>query len=97
MGGLRIAGLANEVGWSRRQLSQRFTAEYGIGPKQASRLIRFQRARDLIAHTRLSLAQVAVDTGYADQAHLTREFRELAGDPPSTWLREERPFIQDGR
>jgi AraC-like DNA-binding protein len=94
-GSLPIAGLAHEVGCSRRQLSQRFTDEYGIGPKQATRLIRFQRARNLVAAARRPLAEVAADCGYADQAHLTREFRELAGDPPMTWLREERPFIQD--
>jgi transcriptional regulator GlxA family with amidase domain len=83
------------VGWSRRHLSQRFTDEYGIGPKQTARLVRFQRARDLVAAGTRPLAEVAVDCGYADQAHLTREFCELAGDPPTTWRREERPFIQD--
>jgi AraC-like DNA-binding protein len=94
-GALPIAGLAREVGWSRRHLSQRFTDEYGIGPKQAARLVRFRRARDLVAAGTRPLAEVAADCGYADQAHLTREFCDLAGDPPTTWRREERPFIQD--
>ncbi len=92
---LPVARLADEVGWSRRHLSQRFTDEYGIGPKQAARLIRFQRARHLVVSGHRRLAEVAIDCGYADQAHLTREFRELAGDPPTAWLREERRFLQD--
>jgi AraC-like DNA-binding protein len=94
-GALPVARLADEVGWSRRHLTQRFTDEYGIGPKQAARVVRFQRARSLLVEGDRPLAEVAVDCGYADQAHLTREFRELAGDPPTTWLRAERPFLQD--
>ena len=41
------------------------------------------------------LAEAAHRCGYADQAHLTREWVALAGCPPSTWLREEFPFLQD--
>lgn len=94
-GGLPMTQLAGEVGWSRRQLSQRFAIEYGIGPKQAARLIRFGRARALVASRRCTLADVSLVCGYADQAHLTREWREFAGLPPTSWLREDRPFLQD--
>lgn len=91
-----IASLAADVGWSRRQLSQRFGAEFGIGPKQAARLVRFGNARPLVAAGRTPLADVAARCGYADQAHLTREWRQLAGATPTGWLRQERPFLQDG-
>jgi AraC-like DNA-binding protein len=45
---------------------------------------------------RPGLAEIAARCGYADQAHLTREWRELAGCTPSTWLAEELPSVQDG-
>lgn len=96
-GVVRVADLADEVGWSRRHLHARFTAEFGIAPKEAARLRRFQRSRNEVLHSRgRSLAEVAAGCGFADQAHLAREWRELAGCSPTTWLREELPFVQAG-
>lgn len=43
-----------------------------------------------------TLARLAAESGYADQAHLAREFREFAGCPPTVWLREEFRNIQAG-
>ena len=57
------------------------------------RLGRFQASRALLG--RVPLAEVAQRCGYADQSHLTREWGEFAGCPPTTWLREEFPFLQD--
>lgn len=94
-GRLPIAGLAREVGWSRRRLTQRFTDEYGVRPKQVARLVRFNRARDLVAASRHPLAAVAAECGYADQAHFTREWRELSGLTPTGWLAMESPNVQD--
>ena len=90
-----VATLSDEVGWSRRQLTQRFSREYGIGPKQVARLVRFSTARSLVVDGRAALADVAARCGYADQAHLTREWRELAGVPPTAWLKQEHPFLQE--
>jgi AraC-like DNA-binding protein len=94
-GAVRIDALAAEVGWSRRHLTDRFTAEYGIGPKQAARIERFQRARLLLGDG-LAPAGVAAACGYADQAHLTRDFRSLGGCTPTQWRREVLSFVQDG-
>lgn len=93
-GAVRIAALADEVGWSRRYLSRRFGVEVGLSPKEAGRVVRFDRARRHLqqraaAGHRISLATVATTFGYYDQAHLTAEFGRLAGVPPNRWLAEE--------
>ena len=88
-GNLRITELAREVGWSRRHLAELFRAEIGVAPKTAARLIRFERACDrLRGPQRPSLAAVAADAGYVDQAHLSRDFRDLAGATATEWLAE---------
>src|SRR4029077_17747240 len=87
----------------------RFRAEIGLAPKAAARVIRFDRARNLLvrrldgatAHGATAdrgypLAGPAADCGYFDQAHLAREFRALAGCPPSQWLAEEFRNVQAG-
>lgn len=90
-GNLRIAELAREVGWSGRHLAERFRAETGLTPKTAARLIRFERACDrLRSPARPTPAEVAADGGYVDQAHLARDFRELAGLTATAWLAERR-------
>jgi AraC-like DNA-binding protein len=95
-GGIEINHVAREVGWSRRHLAQRFHHELGLTPKQAARVLRFDRARRLIARPgECRLADVALSCGYFDQAHLTREFRELAGMPPTAWRQEQLPSVQD--
>jgi AraC-like DNA-binding protein len=91
-GNLRIESLAAEIGWSRRHLAEQFRAETGLAPKAAARVIRFERACDrLRAPDRPSLARVAAETGYVDQSHLSRDFRDLAGEPATTWLAERQP------
>ena len=98
-GAADVAGLARSVGWSSRHLSGRFRAEFGLGPKAFGRLVRFDRASGAIPR-RLragdTLAEIAADHGYFDQSHLDREFRELAGCAPTTWLAEEFRNFQVG-
>jgi AraC-like DNA-binding protein len=92
-GRIRVDRLAQRVGWSPRYLQRRLLAETGLTPKAAARVIRFDRARRRLQHPGAAgpptLARVAADCGYYDQAHLAREFRDLAGCPPSAWLAEE--------
>jgi AraC-like DNA-binding protein len=94
-GQVRVADLAGEVGWSRRHLGERFRTELGLAPKQAARVLRFERAGRLLRRGHLDLASVAVECGFYDQAHLTNEWRALAGCTPGTWIAEELPFLQD--
>ncbi|HVK27650.1 MAG TPA: helix-turn-helix domain-containing protein [Nocardioides sp.] len=91
--GVRVAGVAQDVGYSRRRLGTLVRAECGLAPKEFQRIARLETARRTLG-TR-PLAEVAAVCGYADQAHLAREWRALAGCTPTAWLREEFPFVQD--
>jgi AraC-like DNA-binding protein len=102
-GTVSVADLAAETGWSARHLGARFRAETGLSPKAAARVVRFDLARRLLlgrARTagdrqgRMVLAELAADCGYYDQAHLARDFRDLAGCPPSVLLAEEFRNVQ---
>jgi AraC-like DNA-binding protein len=104
-GAVRVADLAAETGWSGRHLASRFRAEIGLTPKAAARVVRFDRARRHLAEHAgtgayqnggYQLADLAAEMGYFDQAHLAREFRALAGVPPSQWLAEEFRNVQAG-
>ena len=86
-GGKRVADIARSIDWSRKHLNQRFRDEIGLGPKAVARMARFNRvlalARDGGAR---DWADIAAACGYADQAHLVREFRDFAGASPTTIL-----------
>ncbi|MQY28644.1 helix-turn-helix domain-containing protein [Nocardia aurantia] len=91
-----VAAVADEIGWSRRNLAIRFGSEFGITPKDADRLTRFERSHRLLRRPEVTVAAVAAAAGYYDQAHMAREWRDMAGLPPSQWLaREVFPFVQD--
>ncbi|MGL4236113.1 helix-turn-helix domain-containing protein [Tabrizicola sp.] len=86
-GQLRIGALAAALGWSRKHLSRRFVDEIGIGPKHVARIARFAAAgRMARGPARPGWAEIAAATGFADQAHLTREFRALSDRSPGDWL-----------
>ncbi len=79
-----VGRVAASSGLSARQLERRFLAEVGLGPKELARVGRFQRAvQRLFAAPQATLTAIAHASGYADHAHFTREFRALAGLPPS--------------
>ena len=98
-GTVPIADLASQTGWTSRHLGARFRDEFGLSPKTAARVIRFDRARRLLQQrvaggAAPALAELAAGGGFFDQAHLAREFRELAGCAPSRWLAEEFRNVQ---
>jgi AraC-like DNA-binding protein len=97
--GQRVDRVAEEVGYSRRHLADLVRAEYGVSPREVRRLGRFERSRRHVvaaAQRRCTLAEAAARAGYADQAHLSREWRDLAGCSPTEWIRREvLPNVQD--
>jgi AraC-like DNA-binding protein len=87
--GGRVDQLSRWAGISGRQLQRRFASAVGYGPKQFQSVLRFQRLLALASHTAApqTLGQLSATAGYADQAHMTREFQRFAGRAPSQLLR----------
>ncbi|HEV2088602.1 MAG TPA: helix-turn-helix transcriptional regulator [Cryptosporangiaceae bacterium] len=77
-----IAALSNRLGMSDRQLRRRFENAVGYSPRTLGRVLRLQRFLGLVADGG-QLARAAVEAGYADQPHLTRDCRQLTGLPPA--------------
>jgi AraC-like DNA-binding protein len=91
-----LPDLADAVGLGERQLRRRVETAVGYPPRMYLRILRFQR---FLAAARASrpdrhLALLAAEAGYADQAHLTRESRELTGLPPAALLEWEIERLQ---
>lgn len=74
----QVGELGRKLGIGSRQLRRRFRAAVGYGPKTLQRILRFQRTLALAGSRRTSLAGLAAEAGYADQAHMSREVREFA-------------------
>ncbi|MEV5008726.1 MULTISPECIES: helix-turn-helix domain-containing protein [unclassified Streptomyces] len=78
--GRSVTATAESVGLGARRLHRRSLTAFGYGPKTLARVLRLQRALAL-ARAGIPFAETAALTGFADQAHLSREVRELAGAP----------------
>lgn len=78
--GRPVAATADELGLGARQLHRRCLTAFGYGPKTLARILRLQRALAL-ARRGVPLADTAARAGFADQAHLARDVKELAGVP----------------
>lgn len=85
-----VERVADAVGLGQRELRRRFRQQVGYGPKTLQRVLRFQaflRRLAEVAAGSISLALVAAELGYADQAHLGRECRRLSGSSPRKLVR----------
>ncbi len=83
--GRPVGATADELGLGARRLHRRSLAAFGYGPKTLARVLRLQRALAL-ARAGVPFAETAARAGFADQAHLARDVRELAGMPLSGLL-----------
>lgn len=93
-GRVRVTHLADELGCSRRHLSSRFQREFGLSPKQAARVMRFERASAALTQGGRP-ADVAAACGYFDQSHLNEEWKALTGITPLQWLTLEVRDLDD--
>jgi AraC-like DNA-binding protein len=77
-----ISGIARQVGWSHKHLITRFKQQVGVAPHMAARLVRLSRVWQHLDDEH-SWVRIAAESGYADQAHLIREFRRFTGTTPA--------------
>ena len=88
--------LAAEAGLSERQLQRRFRRATGLSPKRFARIRRFREAAaSLLGEAPPEWAAVADAAGYADQAHLCREFRQLVGLSPERLRRLQAEYLHE--
>jgi AraC-like DNA-binding protein len=81
----RVASLARRVGGSVRTLHRRMRTATGFPPKRYLAMQRFRRSVYEIATRSAGLSVIALNLGFSDQAHLTREFRRHAGVTPGAF------------
>lgn len=79
----RVEAVARVAGISVRSLQGRFRRHVGLTPKEFGRLVRLQATLRALDSSDASLSDLAADSGFADQAHATRELRRATGLAPS--------------
>lgn len=89
-GNVAIKTLTDELGCSRRHLNDGFKEHVGVPPKTLARILRFNRAVELMP-TPLSWAEISFTCGYYDQAHMVRDFNQFAGSSPTEFARRALP------
>jgi AraC-like DNA-binding protein len=82
-GELSTAQLAQACGCTTRTLRNATLAAAGVSPKHLGRIVRIRRALELLAEAGISPRDAAASSAFSDQAHMSREFRELVGLPPA--------------
>jgi AraC-like DNA-binding protein len=94
--GSPVGAIADDCGLSPRHLHRRCRTAFGYGPKMLVRILRLQRAVAL-ARSGTAFAAVAATSGYADQAHLARDVRALAGVPLGALIGGAGAPMQEGQ
>jgi AraC family transcriptional regulator len=83
-----LQDMAACIGLSPSHFSRAFKAELGLSPYAFVVQARVERVKDQLLRGRRSLAEIAIDCGFATQSHMTETFRRATGLPPARWLRE---------
>ena len=81
-GQARVRSLAAEFHLSEKQFNRRFVQSVGIPPKLFSRIVRFQHILTLLDNMQLKLLDIAICSGFYDEAHFIREFEQFASVTP---------------
>lgn len=89
-----VPELASVACLSKKQFERRFLAGVGMNPKEYARIVRFQKSLKLMQSRtgNDSQAQIAYQSGYADQSHFIREFRKLCGYTPLSLTAVCKPY-----
>lgn len=88
---LEIGTLAKQLGWHARKIHRQFVGACGYGPKHLQRVMRIQSALRAASAGRLS--EIATTSGFSDQAHMTREFRDLTSFTPVEYFARHSPEV----
>ncbi len=95
-GNISVRELALVVGVSKRHLERLFLVHTGVSPKTVCTMLRMQRFLDLLhRYPTFSLAQLALECGYTDQAHLSNEFRRMMGTSILAYIKSLSPLPED--
>ncbi len=81
-GTVKISDIAAQVNLTERTLNRKLIQSVGLSPKAYSSIVRLHNALDCLADEKGDIASIAADCGFSDQAHMTREFKQLAGTTP---------------
>jgi AraC family transcriptional regulator len=84
---IELGELCSIAGLSQAYFCRAFKASTGLAPHQWQMEARLRRARHLLLTSRTSIAEIALDIGFADQAHFTRAFTRAVGTSPGAWRR----------
>jgi AraC-like DNA-binding protein len=87
-GELRLAYLAEECGLSVSHFSRSFKCSFGVPVHRYLIARRVERAKILLRSSSTPLSEIAIESGFADQAHFSRTFRAVVGTSPMRWLNE---------
>jgi AraC-like DNA-binding protein len=93
-GMVSVDRLASDAGISSRQLERRFLREIGVGPKLLGRIIRFQQVFRAVEQCNSAWAEVAIECGYYDQAHLIRDFNQFARQTSAVLFSNQSAFTE---
>jgi len=94
-GRVAVQDVASAVGWSARHLRSVFAETVGLSPKRFARIVRIRHAvRRLQNPNPPGLAALALACGFCDQAHMTREFQALLGEPPAAFFQRLRTLAE---
>lgn len=91
-----ISELAKQFGINSRQLERVFRTETGLSAKMFSRIVRFNQAKRMIENDpEISLSRLTYEMGYSDQAHFSKNFRELFDYSPAAFKRRLKRFARE--
>jgi AraC family transcriptional regulator len=85
--GLSIAHIASECSLSRSHFSRAFKKNTGLSPRDWFLQMRLDKAKRLLGVPQLTISQISLDCGFADQSHFTRVFTRVVGATPFSWRR----------
>jgi AraC-like DNA-binding protein/DNA-binding MarR family transcriptional regulator len=86
-----LEDLAAQTGLSSSQFRRAFKSSTGISPHRWQTQLRILEAQELLREGNVSLADVSLATGFAEQSHFSRVFKDVVGISPGAWQREHRP------